>query len=391
MECAVAIVDYTVGIVDYTVGIVELTVVIVDYAVGFVKRAVCFVNIAVGFVDIAVGFVSTDEAFIEIQTKCGQRGHAPNFLMKRLLIYLFLAFSLSGTIFGQMPPGDLARWRAANYLDVKYKVNVTVEKNVPMMTGEVEITMTLTEEALNRDLILDWRRTQSAADKHFPYAFVTKLNMFESDIRTASVPMAKSPEGYLILPKNFLKSGENIIRISFGSPIKTSGAGVTRYIDKLDGAEYIYARFLTGKDMPFPVFDQPDLKARFRLSVVSVFNSSNYHKTVVTNTKLNNCNYSAYMVCTYAETEPISPNVFAFAAGDFATIELFSKTGTQKLYLRHTLAKTFKQYVAKFFQINRQTNKPELPKPDIILLPDIQFVQSEYDGIKFVSESAVFK
>src|SRR5207245_3002784 len=60
--------------------------------------------------------------------------------------------------------------------------------------------------------------------------------------------------------------GENVIALDFTSPILTSGSAITRYVDKQDGAEYIYSLFVpSDASTAFPVFDQPDLKARFEL------------------------------------------------------------------------------------------------------------------------------
>ena len=70
-----------------------------------------------------------------------------------------------------------------------------------------------------------------------------------------------------MLAQNFSKKGENVIKINFASPIKTSGAAITRYVDKEDGAEYVYSLFVpSDASTAFPVFDQPDLKARFQFN-----------------------------------------------------------------------------------------------------------------------------
>ena len=51
-----------------------------------------------------------------------------------------------------MPPIEpgvsqtLAKWRAANYSDVRYKLNITLEKGAPLMKGDIEIRVTLTDE-----------------------------------------------------------------------------------------------------------------------------------------------------------------------------------------------------------------------------------------------------
>ena len=68
----------------------------------------------------------------------------------------------------------LAKWRAANYSDVRYKLNLTLEKGAPLMKGDIEIRVNLTDEGAKNDLILDWRTTQFQNDKDKPFADVVK-------------------------------------------------------------------------------------------------------------------------------------------------------------------------------------------------------------------------
>ena len=98
----------------------------------------------------------------------------------RLLIFtLFLSVM---NIFAQTPlietgvSNTLAKWRAANYSDVRYKLNITLEKGAPLMKGEIEIRVNLTDEGAKNDLILDWRTTQFANDKDKPFANVVAVN-----------------------------------------------------------------------------------------------------------------------------------------------------------------------------------------------------------------------
>ena len=155
------------------------------------------------------------------------------------------------TIFAQMPPIEagvsqaLAKWRGANYSDVRYKLNITLEKGAPLMKGEIEIRVNLTEEGAKNPLILDWRTTQFQNDKDKPFADVVEVN--ESVIKelpdSGNFAYAIDKE-HLIIAQRLLKKGENVIKINFASPIKTSGAAITRYVDKEDGAEYIYSLFV---------------------------------------------------------------------------------------------------------------------------------------------------
>ena len=137
------------------------------------------------------------------------------------------------------------------------------------MKGDIEIRVNLTDEGRQNDLILDWRTTQFANDKDKPFAEVVKVN--ESIVKE-TVPNGvfdyQTNKEHLIVSKKYLKTGENVLQIKFASPIKSSGAAVTRYVDKEDNAEYIYTLFVpSDASTAFPVFDQPDLKARFQLNV----------------------------------------------------------------------------------------------------------------------------
>ena len=67
-----------------------------------------------------------------------------------------------------------------------------------------------------------------------------------------------------------MKFDGNEGKLDFTSPILPSGSAITRYVDKEDGSEYIYSLFVpSDASTAFPVFDQPDLKARVRLSLVT--------------------------------------------------------------------------------------------------------------------------
>ncbi len=63
--------------------------------------------------------------------------------MKKLILSLLLA--MPSILFAQTPPiepgvsQELAKWRAARYSDVRYKLNLTLEKMSPVLKGTMEI------------------------------------------------------------------------------------------------------------------------------------------------------------------------------------------------------------------------------------------------------------
>ncbi len=216
-------------------------------------------------------------------------------MVLRVLVLVLLA---AVTAFAQGPPIEpgvsqsLAKWRAARYSDVRYKLNLTLEKMSPVLKGTIEIRVNIGVRTLlsaspqsgeNPPIVLDWRKLAghesdstisnvsingSPAQRVSPHggdadkSVRTPGDDADKIVRT---PFEESNE-HLIF-RDGVVAGENVIKIDFTSPILTSGSAITRYVDKEDGAEYIYSLFVpSDASTAFPVFDQPDLKARFSLS-----------------------------------------------------------------------------------------------------------------------------
>ncbi len=324
---------------------------------------------------------------------------------------------------------ELAKWRAANYSDVRYKLNITLEKGAPLMKGEIEIRVNLTETGAKNDLILDWRTTQFANDKDKPFADVVAVNeKLVADAAPNGVYDYQTNKEHLLISPKFLKAGENVIKINFASPIKTSGAAITRYVDKEDGAEYIYSLFVpSDASTAFPVFDQPDLKAGFQLSVHAPKHwtviSNSFRELVLSRTEKeaeDKFNGNVEQDFIFNETRPISTYVFAFAAGEFSQfndevekqlIENRKRDDSiilgnfarysgdfSHIYVRKSQAEKFKQQAAEVFRLNREgvkflegwfDYKFPFPKYDLILIPEFPFGGMEHAGATFLREDRV--
>ncbi len=69
--------------------------------------------------------------------------------MKSILFTIILAMPIFS--FAQTPPIEpgvsleLAKWRAAHYSDVRYKLNLTLEKMSPVLKGTIDIRVKLSE------------------------------------------------------------------------------------------------------------------------------------------------------------------------------------------------------------------------------------------------------
>jgi aminopeptidase N len=338
-------------------------------------------------------------------------------------------------VYTQTPPLEagvsqkLAQWRAAHYSDVRYKLNITLEKGAPLMKGELEIHVNLSETGAKSDLSLDWRTTAFAGDKDKPSVDVVEVNasLIKQLPDSGNFAWATDKE-HLIIAQRLLKAGENFIKIRFASPIKTSGAAVTRYVDREDGAEYVYSLFVpSDASTAFPVFDQPDLKARFQLNVISPVNWKAVSNTEFVKSEFNfgrglNKDEQKGNLFIFNETKPISTYVFAFAAGDFAEFEEMAATvsediptkarkaseavktiykeGTSpsKIYVRKSQAEKFKAHEKEIFRLNRAgieylesyfDFKFPFPKYDLVLIPEFPFGGMEHAGATFLRESSI--
>jgi aminopeptidase N len=335
--------------------------------------------------------------------------------MKTFAFLIFLMLMTTNLISAQTPPLEagvpqtLAKWRAAHYSNVRYKLNITLEKGAPLMKGDIEIRVNIDAEGVKSDLILDWRTTAFANDKDKPYAYVVGAN-------DAAEILTSDAKEHITIPKGLLKAGENVFKIQFASPIKKSGAAVTRYIDREDGAEYIYSLFVpSDASTAFPVFDQPDLKAKFQLNMTAPIDWN-----VVTNSNLSaQRNNTSTQELSFDETKPISTYVFAFAAGDFREVsrtypneyygigggsvneedaKLLREEPKGWIYVRKSQFEKFKPHIKETFRLNREAVKFlegyfdfkfPFPKYDLVLIPEFPFNGMEHAGCTFIRESSI--
>src|SRR6476646_1915180 len=94
--------------------------------------------------------------------------------------YFFFILMCPIFAFSQTPPlepgvsHDLAQWRAAHYSDVRYKLNLTLEKMSPVLKGTIEIRVHVNAPAYGAmPIILDWRKIAG----HESYSTITNVTI----------------------------------------------------------------------------------------------------------------------------------------------------------------------------------------------------------------------
>jgi aminopeptidase N len=286
-----------------------------------------------------------------------------------LFLVLLLVFSIRALAVSPEPGVSraLAIARAARVSSLRYQLSFTLSEHASTVAGTE--TLTFASKSAG-DLPIDYRDgiLQSATLNGHP-------------ISTELV------NGHLNLPAI---SGLNRLELRFTSDAAAAGKAITRYDDKDDGSEYFYTLFVPmDASMAFPCFDQPDLKARFTLSI-----EHPPSWTVIANTRQASADETH---AHFAETLPISTYLFAFAAGPFAasrSVNLSEPTVFFRKSQRSRaeqeapqVQKMAAQGIAYFSDYFAQPFP--FPKYDLVLIPGFPFGGMEHAGETFLNEDAV--
>ncbi|HVF86141.1 MAG TPA: M1 family aminopeptidase, partial [Pyrinomonadaceae bacterium] len=285
-------------------------------------------------------------------------------------------------------PRELARFRNAHYRDVRYALDVEIAPGAELLTGTLELR--LTTDAEKNDLVLDWRIVKHPAGQ-------AEARVSEIAVNNRAANAARFVNEHIVIPHTYLVKGENIVRMRFASPISASGSAVTRYRDREDGREYIYTLFVpSDASTAFPCFDQPDLKARFRLTVTAP-----HAWKVISNTSAGMKTFDVAPRASrwhFDETEPISTYVFAFAAGEFEEFRDESSPHHTRLFVRKSKLERARKELAEVFRLNREAlqffagyfdYKFPFPKYDLVVIPEFAYGGMEHAGATFLREEAI--
>jgi len=271
-------------------------------------------------------------------------------------------------------PRDLARERAGQVSEVRYGLSFVLTPGASNVSGEVEIRFNLSRTG---PLLLDYREGRVGSVQ----------------INGAATPVVVE-NGHLELFPGSLRRGENVVRIQFVSPVATAGTPITRFEDRDDDSEYIYTLFVPmDASMAFPCFDQPDLKARFKLDVTAPESW-----TVISNAPEESATDASPQQrrTVFEETRPISTYLFAFAAGPFRKLE--GGPGMPAAYARQSVVERATPEVARLERVTARgmdyfadyfAQPFPFPKYDTVLIPGLAYGGMEHAGATFLREESV--
>lgn len=192
--------------------------------------------------------------------------------------------------------------------------------------------------------------------------------------------------GQITLPGERLRAGLNRLHITF----RAGDVALNRRDD------YLYSLFVPDRAATaFPGFDQPDLKAVFRLELevpetwAAVSNSAVAAEETTEGRKS----------ILFSETEPISTYLFAFAAGEFKVEEYTLLGRPVRMFHRESRDQMRVANLEAIFQLHRTALewledytgiRYPFSKFDFVVIPDFQFGGMEHPGAVFYKESRLF-
>jgi aminopeptidase N len=276
-------------------------------------------------------------------------------------------------------PLDVATRRAAVIFDLRYDLSLAIPKpQAEPITGITRITFDLRENAT--PLVIDFETSREHVKS-------VKTN-------DAVVPF-EYVNGHIVLPITALKVGRNVVEIAFvagNAPLNRS-------------ADFLYALFVPARArQAIPVFDQPDLKARWTLSLAypvewkAVSNGAEVQGSAGTRDTApqaprampaNGRSSPGMVSVRFAETEPLSTYLFSFVVGDFL-VETATRNGhTFRMFHRETDAAKVERNKSAIFDLHAAAiaymeKYAGIPyafgKFDVVLIPAFQFNGMEHAG-----------
>ena len=265
---------------------------------------------------------------------------------------------------------ELAKHRKSTISNVRYELTFSIPSNVEDPIAGTETARFELSDA-RRAVVFDFTGPAEA---------VTSVAVDGQPVEYTVV------DQHVIVPPEVLREGEVAIAIDF-----EAGNGSLNRND-----EFLYTLFVPDRARTaFPTFDQPNLKARYQLTLEvpdgweAVSNAEAVGQTTESGRKR----------VSFAETEPISTYLFAFAAGRFQ-IETAERDGRRlQLYHRETDAGKVARNLDAIFDLHATAlswleEYTDIPYPfgkfDFVAIPSFQYGGMEHPGSILYRSASLF-
>jgi aminopeptidase N len=201
---------------------------------------------------------------------------------------------------------------------------------------------------------------------------------------------------FITLPSNSLVKGRNTVVVAYERPHSTNGEGLHRMVDPVDGRVYTYSHFEpAAAHQMFAVFDQPDLKGTYQVTVTAPADWQVISTTRETSVAASGDSRR----WTFPTSKKLSPYNFSMHAGPYKMWEDTSGKYPMRLFARQSVAQQVKP--AEWFKYTKSGlaffdeyfGVPyQFGKYDQILVPDFLYGAMENAGaITFAERGFMYK
>lgn len=286
-----------------------------------------------------------------------------------ILALLFMACTQSRLPVEKGVSEELARHRKSVISDITYELYFSIPAEIKKtVNGKASVLFNL--KNTKSDLQLDFK-----GDTTTKYSIIANGHELEAFIQN----------GHLTVDKKYLNSGRNELKLSFACPDWSLNRN----------PEFLYTLFVPDRaSTAFPCFDQPDLKAQFKLHLAipaewkAVANGSCEKEEVSGTVKS----------LDFKPTKPLPTYLFAFTSGKFDTISRSKNGKTCVLYhrekeedLRNNADSIFSLVYSSLKWIENYTGIPyPFEKYDLVAIPSFQYSGMEHPGATFYKASSLF-
>lgn len=264
----------------------------------------------------------------------------------------------------------LAERRKANISDITYDISFDIPEDASEpIRGHENIHFRMTEPM--KQLVLDFD--------------VPESNLHEVKVEGKPVPYGFINE-HILITGDHLQTGKNTVQITF-----TAG---DRSLNR--NPDYLYTLFVPDRaSTAFPCFDQPDMKASFKLDL----EIPSQWKAVTNGALKSQRDTAGRSFLQFGRTRPISTYLFAFAAGDFEKISETRDGTTINMYHRESDTARLNRNKEKAFDLQftalqwlEDYTGIDYPfaKFDFIAIPSFQYSGMEHPGATYYRASRVF-
>jgi aminopeptidase N len=230
-------------------------------------------------------------------------------------------------------------------------------------------------EAPDASLGVSW-----SIDFKQPRASVSSVGVGAADIGFEIV------NDHIVIPAAALQVGRNEVEIEF-----LAGDGSLNR-----NREFLYTLFVPDRArFAFPCFDQPNLKARFNLTLEVPAS----WQAVANGRQIEHDVSGGRAVFAFAETKAISTYLFSFAAGDFQVVRGARGGREMRIYHRETDSTKVARNTSAIFDLHATAldwleDYTGIPYPfekfDFVLIPSFQYGGMEHPGAILYRASSLF-